>query len=77
VAVRTLGLHAALICTDAFATLAELQLEALGCAEEVELLVLPHPLGGISEAELDERVALAVQKIGDWLARIGSGARAE
>jgi len=77
VAVRKLGLHAALICTDAFATLAELQLEALGCANQVELVVLPHPMGGISDAELDERVSLAVREIGDWLDRIETGARAE
>ena len=76
-AVRKLGLHAALICTDAFATLAELQLEALGCANQVELVVLPHPMGGISDAELDERVSLAVREIGDWLDRIETGARAE
>jgi hypothetical protein len=77
VAVRKLGLYAALICTDAFAALAELQLEALGCADQVELVVLPHPLGGISDAELDERVSLAVQEIGDWLDRVETGARAE
>lgn len=69
-ALRRLGLRAALICTDAFATLAELQLDALGSAGEVELIVLPHPLGGISDAELEERVSAAVDKISEWLDRI-------
>jgi hypothetical protein len=72
VAIRRLGVRAALICTDAFSTLAELQLDALGSAGEVELLVLPHPLGGISEAELDDRVGVAVEKINEWLERIGA-----
>jgi hypothetical protein len=55
------------LCSDAFVSLAELQAEALGSAGLIELFVLPHPLAGIDDRELEGRVAVATQLVLGWL----------
>ena len=44
-----------------------MQIDALGLAGEIELFVVPHPLGGISDEELDGRAAIAGASISSWL----------
>jgi hypothetical protein len=67
---RKQGLRAAVICSDAFVSLAELQAEALDTSGLLELFVLPHPLAGISHDELTERKALAETLIMGWVAAL-------
>jgi hypothetical protein len=58
------------LCSDAFVSLGELQAEALGTDGLIELFVLPHPLAGIDESELEERVAVAAELVLGWLDRL-------
>jgi hypothetical protein len=58
------------LCSDAFVSLGELQAEALGTDGLIELFVLPHPLAGIDESELDGRVAVAAELVLGWLEKL-------
>jgi hypothetical protein len=65
--VRKLGIRSAVICSDAFVSLGELQADALGTTGLVELFVLQHPLAGIGEEELAARVEVAAAAVLGWL----------
>lgn len=65
VALRRRGLAVAMLTSDAFVELARMQGEALG-DEDLDLLVVRHPIGGITPDELCERQAEAVQGIAPW-----------
>jgi hypothetical protein len=65
--VRKLGIRSAVICSEAFVSLGELQADALGTRELIELFVLPHPLAGIDEAELAARIEVAGDVVLGWL----------
>jgi hypothetical protein len=65
--VRRLGVRSAVICSDAFVSLGELQADALGMTDLVELFVLPHPLAGIGEEELAARIEVAADAVLGWL----------
>lgn len=65
VTLRRRGLAVAMLTSDAFVELARMQGEALG-DEDLDLLVVRHPIGGITADELLERQAEAVQGIAPW-----------
>jgi hypothetical protein len=58
------------LCSDAFVSLGELQAEALGTDGLIELFVLPHPLAGIDERELDGRIDVAAGLVSAWLEQL-------
>ena len=60
------GVRTVTFCTSAFAGLAKLTREALG-GENWSVIVIPHPMGGIDEAALRERVEAAWPKLEEWL----------
>ena len=61
------------MCTTPFLPLAQAQALALGAsAQACEIAEIPHPLGGIAEAEVLLRADAAWPQIRDWL----EGARA-
>lgn len=47
-----------------------MQLDALDVAEEVHMLVLAHPLGGITDAQFEDRAAFGLQLVEDWIGRL-------
>lgn len=69
VALRRRGVAVAMLTSDAFVELARMQGEALG-DEELDLLVVRHPIGGITPDELRERQAEAVRGIAPWWERV-------
>ena len=60
------GVRTVTFCTSAFAGLARLTREALG-GESWPVIVIPHPMGGIDDAALRERVGAGWPKLEEWL----------
>jgi len=56
------GIPAAVICSAPFVTLAKAQARVFG-APDLPLVVIPHPLGGISQEEIQGRALHAVPQI--------------
>jgi hypothetical protein len=47
-----------------------MQADALGTAGLIELFVLPHPLAGIGDDELADRVEVAATAVLGWLEKL-------
>ncbi len=59
---RKRGLVTAAICSEPFAKLGKAQSRVLG-TPELPLAMIPHPLGGISLDEVQERARVAIPQI--------------
>ena len=59
---RRRGQMTAVVCSEAFVKLARNQAKALG-VPELPLIVISHPVGGISLAEVHSRVAQAFPQL--------------
>lgn len=71
VALRSAGLPTAVITTSVFADLARAQARSLG-APPLDLIVLPHPIGGVTGEELQLRCDEAVRQVSAWWHRLHS-----
>jgi hypothetical protein len=58
----------AMLTTTSFEALARMQMRALG-DDELDLIVVAHPIGGINRATLEQRYEEAVPQALDWFAR--------
>ena len=56
------GVPTAVICTDAFTTVAESMAEVQG-VPSYEYAVLPHPLASLTEVEIQERAEFLLPQI--------------
>ena len=63
---RKRGLGAAVICSDPFLKLGQAQARVFG-APDLPMIVIPHPLGGISLDEVRGRAEVAIPKVVDLL----------
>ncbi len=63
---RKRGLGAAVICSGPFLKLGQAQARVFGVAD-LPLIVIPHPLGGISLEEVRSRAEVAIPKVVDLL----------
>jgi hypothetical protein len=68
---RRAGLPVAMLATESFAGLAQMQALALG-DDALDLILVSHPIGGIGQADLDQRCAEAVAMGGAWLQRLAT-----
>ena len=59
---RKRGLVTAVICSDAFLKLGQAQSRVFG-VPDLPLVVIPHPLGGISLEQVEGRALVAIPKI--------------
>lgn len=66
IALRRLGLPVAMLVTESFVDLARMQAHALG-DDALDLVVMTHPIGGITPDELDDRAAQARTEATGWL----------
>jgi hypothetical protein len=62
---RRRGLPVAMLATTSFVGLAEMQAHALG-ADDIDLIVVTHPIGGITPAELSDRCQEAIREMTSW-----------
>ncbi len=60
--VRKRGVVSAVICSDPFRNLAKTQAQVLG-VPELPLVMIPHPLGGLSLQEVQKRADVAIPQI--------------
>ena len=60
------GLTVALICTEPFVKLGKTQARVLGLPD-LPLVLIPHPLGGLSLDKVQERANVAVPQIADLI----------
>lgn len=63
---RKRGLVTAVICSGPFLKLGQAQARVFG-VPDLPLIVIPHPLGGISLDEVRSRAAVAIAKVIDLL----------
>ena len=63
---RKRGILTAVICSAPFERLGRTQATVLG-VPELPLLMIPHPLGGLSYEKVRERADHAIQKIVDLI----------
>jgi hypothetical protein len=56
--VRKRGISAAVICSEPFVTLAKTQAKVFG-VPDLALIVIPHPLGGLNMAGVENRAEIA------------------
>ena len=63
---RKRGLLTAVICSTPFERLGRTQAAALG-VPDLPLLMIPHPLGGLSSAQVRSRADSALAKLVDLL----------
>ncbi len=59
---RKRGVMTALICSDPFRNLATTQAEVLG-VPALPLVMIPHPLGGLSLQDVQKRADVAVPQV--------------
>jgi hypothetical protein len=59
---RKRGLGAAVICSDPFRELARTQSRVFG-VPDLPLVLIPHPLGGLSLADVQRRAELAIPQV--------------
>lgn len=59
---RKRGVMTAVICSDPFRNLAKTQAKVLG-VPELPLVMIPHPLGGLSLEEVKKRADVAIPQI--------------
>ena len=59
---RKRGLVTALICSDHFQKLATTQARVFG-VPDLPLVIIPHPLGGLSLAEVKQRADMAIPQV--------------
>ena len=59
---RKRGLVTAVICSDPFLKLGKTQARVFGVAE-LPLVMIPHPLGGLSLEHVKERAAVAIPQV--------------
>ena len=59
---RKRGVATALICSDPFRNLAKTQAQVLG-VPELPLVMIPHPLGGLSLEDVQKRADVAVPQV--------------
>src|SRR6185369_1460847 len=62
---RQRGLPVAMLATTSFVGLANMQAHALG-VDTLDLIVVAHPIGGITPAELDDRCQEAIREMASW-----------
>jgi len=62
---RQRGLSVAMLASTSFVGLAKMQARALG-ADMLDLIVVTHPIGGITPAELDDRCQEAIRGMTLW-----------
>ena len=60
------GLPVLVICSDQFEALGRAQAETLG-SKSLRLGIIRHPLGGVSEQELEDRCRTAYRETRAWL----------
>jgi hypothetical protein len=63
---RTRGLVTAVICSGPFLKLGQAQARVFG-VPDLPLIVIPHPLGGISLDDVKGRAGVAISKVIDLL----------
>jgi hypothetical protein len=59
---RKRGLMTAVVCSTAFETLGRTQARVLG-VPDLPLIMIPHPLGGVSIDEVNARAQVAISQI--------------
>lgn len=59
---RKRGLYTAVICSEPFLKLGKTQARVFG-VPDLPLLLIPHPLGGLSLGEVEGRAGHAVPKV--------------
>ena len=59
---RKRGVNTAVICSDPFRTLATTQSKVLGFPE-LPLVMIPHPLGGLSIEQVEGRALVAIPQV--------------
>jgi hypothetical protein len=64
-----------MLTTRSFERLARMQMRALG-DEELRLIIVEHPIGGIDAAALEARCADAAAQAADWFEEHGARPRA-
>ena len=63
---RKRGLSAALICSEPFVKLGQTQARVLGIPD-LPLVLIPHPLGGLSLDKVQERANVAIPQVADLI----------
>jgi hypothetical protein len=63
---RKRGLAAALVCSEPFVKLAKTQARVLGIPD-LPLMLIPHPLGGLSLDKVQERANVAIPQVADLI----------
>lgn len=63
---RKRGLTTAVVCSTAFETLGRTQARVLG-VPDLPLIMIPHPLGGVSLDEVRARAQVAIPQIVELL----------
>jgi hypothetical protein len=61
---RKRGLRAAVICSEAFLKLGRTQARVFG-VPDLPLILIPHPLGGLSLVEVQARADVAVPQLAE------------
>jgi hypothetical protein len=59
---RKRGLHAAVICSEPFLKLGKTQARVFG-VPDLPLLLIPHPLGGLSLEQVEGRAQHAIPQV--------------
>ena len=59
---RKRGVSATVICSDPFLGMAKTQLRVFG-APDLPLVIIPHPLGGLSLADVKKRADAAIRQV--------------
>ena len=63
---RKRGLVTAVICSDSFVKLGKTQARVFGVAD-LPLVVIPHPLGGLSIEQVEGRALVAIPQVVDLI----------
>jgi hypothetical protein len=63
---RKRGLVTAVICSEAFVTLAKTQARVFG-VPDLPLVIIPHPLGGLSIEQVEGRAFVAIPQVVDLI----------
>jgi hypothetical protein len=69
IALRQAGLPVAMLTTESFAGLAHMQAHALG-DDALDLILVSHPIGGLSQDDLGQRCAEALAMGRAWVQRL-------
>ena len=63
---RKRGLTTAVICSDPFLKLAKTQARVFG-VPDLPLVIIPHPLGGLSIEQVEGRALVAIPQVVDLI----------